>query len=122
MRHLPSPWMRQAYRDLLAAEKCVHDGDAGFCAMLARQASEKALAAYYVKLNGKPPEMGHSVSELIKLMGLGELQEILHGAAADAEASSVRSVQNARKIIEWVENKLALPIATSSITEPSISR
>ncbi len=108
--------MRQAYRDLLAAEKCVHDGDSGFAAMIARQASEKALAAYYVKLHGKPPEFGHSVSEMVELMGLDELDEVLHGASADGEASTIKSVQTARSIIEWVEKKLALP-ATPSIRQ-----
>src|SRR3989338_2388486 len=118
MRHLPSPWMKQAYRDLLAAEKCSHDGDTDFAAMLARQASEKALVAYYVKLHGHPPETGNSVSELIHLMGLDALDSLLKGASADARASELRSVQTARSIIEWVEEKLARPQLTSFVPEP----
>jgi cyanophycinase-like exopeptidase len=107
--------MRQAYRDLLSAEKCSHDGDDGFASMLARQASEKALAAYYVKLHGTPPALGHSVSEMIRLMGLDELQFLLSGASEDASASEIRSVQTARSIIDWVEMKLALPHTTAAV-------
>lgn len=101
------PWLKQARRDFEAARKSLFQDDARTCSLLARQASEKALKAYYVSLHGRPPQE-ESVSELIKIMGLGELQKLLHDTEAGLASAkpNERSLNVATKIVEWAKKKL----------------
>ena len=102
------PWLAQAWRDLDSAAKSYSAGDLRTCAQLSRLSCEKALKAYYVSLNGRAPEGEHSVSDLIKMLGLKELELLLH----DTEGGSVvltpgeRSLNLARKVVELVARKL----------------
>ncbi len=103
------PWLSQAERDLKAAESAFYDGDERNCSLLARQASEKALLGYYVKLTGRlPEESSRGVGELVEFLKLAELKQLM--AKWDAELSQLapddRSLKLSRKILDWIEWKL----------------
>ena len=103
-------WLLQADRDLKSAESAFFDGDERSCSLIARQASEKALWAYYIKLTGNLPSGSHGVTELVEFLKLDELKELMDKSSAEYAAAQLkpaeRSLKLAKKIIEWVEWKL----------------
>ncbi len=138
-RHLPTPstlcavdrsedWLKQAERDLRAAENSAASGYHEWAAFAAQQCAEKAVKALAESLHGSP--RGHSISGLLRslkgaadvpdeaLDAAGELDQVYvtarypngfpSGIPGDyfSEKTSRRLIDHARSILEFCRSKI----------------
>lgn len=102
-------WLKQAEKDFEAARKSFQDGEYDLATQQARNASERALQATWIVLNGGGPQEEHSVSKLARMVGLDDLLEEFGDAPPASpdprRAAALRSLQIAERILAEVRPK-----------------
>lgn len=127
MREESKRWWSQALEDLKAAQGNLESKLYYVCAFFSQQAAEKALKALYIEVKREPQPRTHDLTELGKLLTVPKaimdcLIELNPGFVVtrypDAangiparmynERIAASHLEKAKKVIEWVRNRLKI--------------